>query len=87
MSKAYMERTSGCIARCEARAHLVPYSILTAGYYILQRPPPPKISARTTSKRKTVRATRRLLKRLESLGHKVIPEPSSVLIQQVRRIF
>ena len=55
-------------------------SILTAGYYMLHR-------ATTTyqdlgphyfDKRNTVRATHRLLKRLEALGHRVIIEPGFI---------
>ena len=51
-------------------------SILTAGYYILQRATTyQELGADYFDKRNTVRATHRLVKRLEALGHRVILEP------------
>lgn len=48
-------------------------SILTAGYYILQRATTyQELGPDHFDKRNTVRATHRLVKRLEALGHKVI---------------
>jgi transposase len=51
-------------------------SILTAGYYILQRATTyQELGPDYFDKRNTVRATHRLVKRLEALGHRVILEP------------
>jgi len=51
-------------------------SILTAGYYILQRGTTYQdLGPDYFDKRNTVRATHRLVKRLEALGHRVILEP------------
>jgi len=51
-------------------------SILTAGYYMLQRATTyQELGPAYFDKRNTVRATRRLVKRLEALGHTVILEP------------
>jgi transposase len=51
-------------------------SILTAGYYLLHRATTyPDLGPDYFDKRNTVRATHRLLKRLEALGHRVILEP------------
>jgi transposase len=51
-------------------------SILTAGYYMLQRATTYQdLGPDYFDKRNTVRATHRLVKRLEALGHRVILEP------------
>lgn len=51
-------------------------SILTAGYYMLQRATTyQELGPDYFDKRNTVRATHRLIKRLEALGHRVILEP------------
>jgi len=51
-------------------------SILTAGYYMLQRGTTYQdLGPDYFDKRNTVRATHRLVKRLEALGHRVILEP------------
>ncbi len=51
-------------------------SILTAGYYMLQRATTyQELGPDYFDKRNAVRATRRLVKRLEALGHTVILEP------------
>jgi transposase len=51
-------------------------SILTAGYYMLQRGTTyQELGPDYFAKRNTVRATHRLVKRLEALGHRVILEP------------
>ena len=51
-------------------------SILTAGYYMLQRATTYQdLGPAYFDKRNTVRATHRLVKRLEALGHRVILEP------------
>lgn len=51
-------------------------SILTAGYYMLQRATTyQELGPDYFDKRNTVRATHRLVKRLEALGHRVILEP------------
>jgi hypothetical protein len=51
-------------------------SILTAGYYMLQRATRYQdLGPDYFDKRNTLRATRRLIKRLEALGHRVILEP------------
>jgi len=50
--------------------------ILTAGYYMLQRTATYQdLGPDYFDKRNTVRATHRLVKRLEALGHRVILEP------------
>lgn len=52
-------------------------SILTAGYHMLQRGTRyQELGPDFFDKRNAVRATRRLVKRLEALGHRVILEPS-----------
>jgi len=51
-------------------------SILTAGYYMLQRATRYQdLGPDYFDKRNSLRATRRLIKRLEALGHRVILEP------------
>lgn len=51
-------------------------SILTAGYYMLQRATTyQELGPGYFDKRNAARATRRLVKRLEALGHRVILEP------------
>lgn len=51
-------------------------SILTAGYYMLQRGTTYQdLGPDYFDKRNTVRATHRLVNRLEALGHRVILEP------------
>ncbi len=51
-------------------------SILTAGYYMLQRGTTyQELGPDCFDKRNTLRATHRLVKRLEELGHRVILEP------------
>jgi transposase len=52
-------------------------SILTAGYYMLQRGTTyQELGTNYFDKRNVVRATNRLVKRLEALGHRVILEPA-----------
>jgi hypothetical protein len=51
-------------------------SILTAGYYMLQRATTyQELGPDYFDKRNTLRATHRLVKSLEALGHRVILEP------------
>ena len=51
-------------------------SILTAGYYMLQRATTyHDLGPDYFDKRNTLRTTNRLIKRLEALGHRVILEP------------
>jgi hypothetical protein len=55
-------------------------SILTAGYYMLHRATTyQELGPDYFDKRNTARATRRLIKRLEALGHKVILEPRFIV--------
>jgi transposase len=63
-------------------------SILTAGYYMLQRATTYQdLGPDYFDKRNTARATHRLVKRLEALGTELSSNPASLRILAVRRIF